>query len=177
MFEFSQQPREGYPISQEDSEAPRDQSTSPKVTAEPGFQPKDQAVRLLGESKSFPGAWAFDKTEEAGVIEDRGEGSGLADSSLLWASPAAAAILREQEPCCGHVTWAGGGRRERPGKKPLAGGTGDEGIRGPGSDSAGSQGGGLDLDHVGLKKGGAGCQRPFLFPGCWRQPLRLADPC
>ena len=34
---------------------------------------------------------------------------------------------REQEPCSRHFACVG--RREGPGKKPLAGGTGDEGIR------------------------------------------------
>lgn len=59
-------------------------------------------------------------------------------------------MLRQQKPCCRHLTSVG--RKENPGKKPLAGRTGDEGIRRPGSDSAGSQGEGLDLDHMGLKE-------------------------
>lgn len=51
----------GIPISQEDREALRDQATPTKVTAEPEFQPKDQSVSVLGESKSFTEARAFDK--------------------------------------------------------------------------------------------------------------------
>lgn len=57
------------------------------------------------------------------------------------------------------------GRRENPGKKPLAGRTGDEGIRRSGSDSAGSQGEGLDLDHMGSKKEAQAVRGPLCSQG------------
>lgn len=69
--------------------------------------------------------------EKQGVMRGlRDRGATLQTSnSLFHTFPATSAVLGQQKPCCRHL--ASVGRRESPGKKPWAGGTGEEGLRRP----------------------------------------------